>query len=65
MQGDSPYKWRTTEFKMFRGGSTWKPPPMNPYTQGMPDELVKDVDITVTTSPPEPAGPKKGQLTDS
>lgn len=26
---------------MFKGGSVWKPPPMNPYTQGMPEELVE------------------------
>ncbi len=25
---------------MFKGGSMWKPPPMNMYTAGMPDELV-------------------------
>ena len=26
---------------MFKGGSWWKPPVMNPYTQGMPDDLVE------------------------
>ena len=25
---------------MFKGGSTWRPPPINPYTQGMPEDLV-------------------------
>ena len=29
---------------MFKGGSIWKPPPMNQYTQGMPDDLVDDKD---------------------
>ncbi|XP_064615652.1 U2 snRNP-associated SURP motif-containing protein-like isoform X2 [Liolophura sinensis] len=53
LQGDSPYRWRTEGFKMFRGGSVWKPPPMNPYTQGMPEELVGEDDS------------KKGQLSDS
>ena len=50
IQGDQTYKWRMDEFRMFRGGSYWKPPPMNPYTQGMPDELVdvSDLDIDVT-----------------
>ena len=24
---------------MFEGGSVWRPPPMNPYLQGMPEEL--------------------------
>ncbi|KAJ8309756.1 hypothetical protein KUTeg_011621 [Tegillarca granosa] len=60
LQGDSPYRWRTDEFRMFRNGSLWKPPPMNPYTQGMPDELIKQSEKVV----PEPPGPKKGQLTD-
>ena len=39
---------------MFKGGSLWRPPPLNPYTQGMPDELIEKED-----------GPKKGQLTDA
>jgi len=25
---------------MFEDGSMWRPPQMNPYSQGMPDELV-------------------------
>jgi hypothetical protein len=25
---------------MFKGGSLWQPPIMNPYSQGMPEELV-------------------------
>ncbi|XP_065220157.1 U2 snRNP-associated SURP motif-containing protein isoform X2 [Planococcus citri] len=46
LQGDSPREWRTDEFRMFNGGSIWKPPPMNPFINGMPDELVEDdVDV--------------------
>lgn len=26
---------------LFEGGSIWRPPPMNPYTQGMPEDLVE------------------------
>jgi len=26
---------------MFEDGSMWRPPQMNPYAQGMPDELVE------------------------
>jgi len=26
---------------MFEDGSMWRPPQMNPYSQGMPDELVE------------------------
>lgn len=39
---------------MFKNGSIWKPPPLNPYTQGMPDELVDKDENQI----------KKGQLTD-
>ncbi|KAL0272337.1 UNVERIFIED_CONTAM: hypothetical protein PYX00_005352 [Menopon gallinae] len=44
LQGDSQTKWHTEEFRMFKGGSIWKPPPMNQYTQGMPDDLIDDKD---------------------
>ncbi|XP_064638246.1 U2 snRNP-associated SURP motif-containing protein-like isoform X2 [Lineus longissimus] len=54
LQGDSPYKWRTEKFRMFKNGSYWQPPPLNPYTSGMPEELLNKDDQ-----------PKKGQLTDS
>ena len=47
------YNWRTTEFRMFKGGSLWRPPPVNPYTQGMPEELVV-----------EAASARKGQLSE-
>jgi len=40
LHGDSTNNWRLEEFKMFKGGSTWRPPPINPYTQGMPEDLV-------------------------
>ncbi|XP_052873211.1 U2 snRNP-associated SURP motif-containing protein [Anopheles cruzii] len=42
LQGDTPSDWRTKEFRMFTGGSIWKPPPINFYSQGMPDELLAD-----------------------
>uniref|UniRef100_A0A182N1U5 U2 snRNP-associated SURP motif-containing protein n=1 Tax=Anopheles dirus TaxID=7168 RepID=A0A182N1U5_9DIPT len=42
LQGDTPGDWRTKEFRMFKSGSIWKPPPINFYTQGMPDELLAD-----------------------
>uniref|UniRef100_A0A6B2EDE7 Putative splicing regulator n=1 Tax=Phlebotomus kandelakii TaxID=1109342 RepID=A0A6B2EDE7_9DIPT len=42
LQGDTPGEWREREFRMFVGGSVWKPPPLNFYTQGMPDELVPE-----------------------
>ncbi|XP_026475095.1 U2 snRNP-associated SURP motif-containing protein isoform X2 [Ctenocephalides felis] len=48
LQGEAQKEWSTQEFRMFKGGSIWKPPPMNIYTQGMPDELVRE---EVTTEP--------------
>ncbi|CAL1542099.1 unnamed protein product [Lymnaea stagnalis] len=40
LHGDTTSKWRTDEFRMFKGGSIWRPPPINPFTQGMPEDLV-------------------------
>ncbi|KAM4042025.1 LOW QUALITY PROTEIN: U2 snRNP-associated SURP motif-containing protein [Anomaloglossus baeobatrachus] len=38
LQGDSPTKWRTEDFRMFKNGSFWRPPPLNPYLHGMTEE---------------------------
>ncbi|XP_044257591.1 U2 snRNP-associated SURP motif-containing protein isoform X2 [Tribolium madens] len=42
MHGDSQKEWSVKEFRLFKSGSIWKPPLMNSYTAGMPDELVND-----------------------
>ncbi|KAM9332444.1 LOW QUALITY PROTEIN: U2 snRNP-associated SURP motif-containing protein [Pholidichthys leucotaenia] len=34
LQGESLTEWRTTDFRMFRGGSLWRPPSLNNYTLG-------------------------------
>lgn len=34
-------EWHTEDFRMFKCGSVWRPPPINPWTQGMPDELIE------------------------
>ncbi|XP_028162193.1 U2 snRNP-associated SURP motif-containing protein-like [Ostrinia furnacalis] len=44
LQGDSPKQWALNDFRMFKGGSVWRPPVMNLYTAGMPDELVDEDD---------------------
>lgn len=44
LQGDTQTKWSLKEFRLFEGGSIWRPPPMNQYTQGMPDDLIDDKD---------------------
>ncbi|KAF4801800.1 U2 snRNP-associated SURP motif-containing protein [Turdus rufiventris] len=38
VQGDAPTKWRTEDFRMFKNGSFWRPPPLNPYLHGMSEE---------------------------
>lgn len=53
LQGDTIMEWRQREFRMFLGGSVWKPPVINLYGQGMPEELVMN---------DEEAGINKGQL---
>lgn len=45
LHGDSQKEWKIKEFRMFEGGSIWKPPLMHSYTSGMPDDLVVDDDI--------------------
>merc|ERR1719204_2015321 len=40
LQGDNKDDWRTEQFRMFKGGSWWKPPTLSIFTQGMPDEYV-------------------------
>lgn len=50
LQGESTHQWRTEPFVMFKGGSLWQPPPVNPYTQGMPEELVKNRDSRSTNN---------------
>ena len=45
-QGESVHKWRTEPFYMFKGGSLWQPPPVSPYTAGMPEELIEDGDVS-------------------
>ncbi|EMP40345.1 U2 snRNP-associated SURP motif-containing protein [Chelonia mydas] len=37
-KGDAPTKWRTEDFRMFKNGSFWRPPPLNPYLHGMSEE---------------------------
>ncbi len=41
LQGDSKEDWRMDEFRMFKGGSLWKPPMRNVFTAGMPDSLIE------------------------
>lgn len=37
-QGEAPGKWRTEDFRMFKNGSLWRPPPLNPYLHGPYDD---------------------------
>ncbi|XP_073336068.1 U2 snRNP-associated SURP motif-containing protein isoform X1 [Pagrus major] len=56
LQGESPTEWRTTDFRMFRGGSIWRPPILNNYSQRGDDKAEVEEDV-----PPEEEV-KKGQL---
>lgn len=38
LQGEAPTKWRTDDFRMFKNGSLWRPPPLNPYMRGSAEE---------------------------
>ncbi|KAI3373598.1 hypothetical protein L3Q82_022193, partial [Scortum barcoo] len=56
LQGESPTEWRTTDFRMFRGGSIWRPPVLNDYSQRGEDKAEVEEDA----SPEEEV--KKGQM---
>ncbi|XP_066564964.1 U2 snRNP-associated SURP motif-containing protein isoform X2 [Amia ocellicauda] len=42
LQGDAPTKWKTEDFRMFKNGSMWRPPPLNPYLHGTVDDDEKE-----------------------
>ncbi|XP_059207164.1 U2 snRNP-associated SURP motif-containing protein [Centropristis striata] len=56
LQGQSPTEWRTSDFRMFRGGSLWRPPILNNYSSRSEDRSEVEED-----APPEEEV-KKGQL---
>ncbi|KAI1903610.1 hypothetical protein AGOR_G00028980 [Albula goreensis] len=56
LQGEPPNEWRTADFRMFRGGSLWRPPLLKPYLHG--DEDVGED----PSSPSQEEELKKGQL---
>ncbi|MCJ8740461.1 hypothetical protein PDJAM_G00059560 [Pangasius djambal] len=57
LQANSPTKWRTEDFRLFKNGSLWRPPPLNPYLHGAPQEEENEEDE-------EEEGIKKGSLKD-
>ena len=42
LQGDTKEKWCTVPFRMFKGGSLWKPPLPNIYTSGIPEDMLDE-----------------------
>lgn len=42
LQGDSPTNYRTKDFRLFKNGSLWRPPPINPYQGGLDDTDSED-----------------------
>lgn len=56
LQGDTANEWQEKMFRMFQGGSIWKPPSVSFYSQGMPEELISE---------DEQVEPNKGQLSNA
>ncbi|XP_034717918.1 U2 snRNP-associated SURP motif-containing protein isoform X2 [Etheostoma cragini] len=54
LQGEAPVKWKTEDFRMFKNGSLWRPPPLNPYLHGPYDDGEEEEE--------EEEGGKKGCL---
>uniref|UniRef100_A0A1I8HFL7 U2 snRNP-associated SURP motif-containing protein n=1 Tax=Macrostomum lignano TaxID=282301 RepID=A0A1I8HFL7_9PLAT len=42
LHGDTAHNWRLADFRMYKGGSWWRPPPINVFTAGMPSELIDE-----------------------
>lgn len=42
LQGESPDKYRTSDFRLFKDGSLWRPPPLNPYIDGLAETDSED-----------------------
>ncbi|CAK6953744.1 U2 snRNP-associated SURP motif-containing protein isoform X1 [Scomber scombrus] len=57
LQGESLTEWRTTDFRMFRGGSIWRPPVLNNYSQRGEEKAEVEEEAS-----PEEEEVKKGQL---
>ncbi|XP_051543430.1 U2 snRNP-associated SURP motif-containing protein isoform X2 [Myxocyprinus asiaticus] len=55
LQGENPNNWRTSTFRMFRNGSLWKPPLLNPYLHG--DEEAEEISF-----PSQEEEQKKGHM---
>ncbi|CAL1573600.1 unnamed protein product [Knipowitschia caucasica] len=63
LHGETPSKWKTADFRLFRGGSLWRPPILNDFSHRIEDEAE-----TEGVAPPqeeeeeEEEEVKKGQL---
>ena len=65
MQGETYSKWRTQDFKLFKGGSTWRPPPINPYEETVSDnEPEKETAKPDVAPKPEETKVKRPELRD-
>nr|CUU99242.1 hypothetical transcript [Hymenolepis microstoma] len=47
LHGESVNKWSSEEFRMYEGGPLWRPPPVNFFATGMPEELVEPANYPV------------------
>ncbi|XP_041865315.1 U2 snRNP-associated SURP motif-containing protein isoform X2 [Melanotaenia boesemani] len=56
LQGETPTKWRTTDFRMFRGGSLWRPPILNSFPERPEESTVVEDEVIIEEEV------KKGQL---
>lgn len=57
LHGESPTRWKTADFRMFRGGSLWRPPILNDFSQRIEEPEEREEEV----APPEEEV-KKGQL---
>ncbi|CAL8078656.1 unnamed protein product [Calicophoron daubneyi] len=64
LHGESVNNWRTEEFRMFEGGPLWRPPPMNLFSGGMPEDLVEEDDYPYAPGYVPPPQARRGRDSD-
>lgn len=62
LQGDHPTTYRLKKFRLFEGGSWWKPPVPNPWTRGMPEHLFRKIESERQKDAKSEGDPATGKL---
>nr|CAB3267411.1 U2 snRNP-associated SURP motif-containing protein-like [Phallusia mammillata] len=72
LQGETPTKYRQNDFRIFKNGPLWRPPPLNPYSAGLDETDSEDEGVVAAkvaksdsknkSENPEDVDKNKGEL---